>query len=100
MANAKQSVLTITKNSEIYNDILKCVVTWEDSNMSIETETDINAIGARIAEYTFDTGQGEAILSCIVWGDEAPLEVTWTNEDGDVNTQQDKVLVLPKMILL
>ena len=75
----------------MFNDILKCMVTWTDNDVSIATTTDINAIGARIDQYTFDTGDGEAVLSCIIWGDDAPNQVTWTNEDGNVNAQADKV---------
>ena len=32
-------------------------------------------------DYTFDTGSGEAVLSCVVWGDVPPFSVEWSDED-------------------
>ena len=90
--NERTSVLTITENNEVYNGILKCVATWSDISLSVDSETDVMAVGARMDQYTFDTGSGEAVLSCVVWGDSAPFSVEWIDEDdAAITNEADKV---------
>ena len=79
--NERTGVLTITENNEMYNGILKCVATWSDISASVDSEIDVKAVGARMDDYTFDTGSSEAVLSCVVWGDVPPFSVEWGDED-------------------
>ncbi|XP_063691310.1 roundabout homolog 1-like [Bolinopsis microptera] len=86
----KISKLTITTNKPTFNAQFKCIATWSGVNgKSIESTTDVNAVGVAVDENTFSTGSsGDGVISCVVWGDSPPYSVTWSNEREKAITNQ------------
>jgi hypothetical protein len=89
-ATEKRSKLTISANNPALNDELKCAATWTGTNAkAIETKSNVNAIGASIGANTFTDGYtGDAVITCLVWGDSAPLSVTWKDDRDKVITNK------------
>ena len=80
---------------EMYNGDLSCVAMWGETDKVLKSTTDLQAVGARIDEFTFESSADEIIFSCVVWGEVVPESVTWSNSDGDdIAAQDNKVCVL------
>ena len=86
----KISKLTITTNKPTFDAQFKCITTWSGVNgKSIESTSDVNAVGVALDEYTFSTGSsGDGVIRCVVWGDSPPHSVTWSDEREDAITNQ------------
>ena len=88
--------MTIPANNYVFNNELKCIATWTgDNGKAINTKTDINAIGASMAEESFSDGStGDGVMTCLVWGDSVPFSVTWKDADDKViNDVANKVII-------
>ena len=80
---SRQSVLTIENDSPLYNGELKCAASWSDpEEYAIESMSSVNTMGSSMNQYSFSDGNGNGAMTCIVWGDEAPTSVSWSNGNG------------------
>jgi hypothetical protein len=84
--NKRRSILTI-KNlnaSSFYNDELRCVAKWKDpETFSVQSVSDLDTVGATMEPRFFTQVDGSAVLTCLVWGNEPPKQVKWTDNNGE-----------------
>ena len=87
----RESVLTISNlnSSSLYNDALRCVASWEQPEpFSVESVADLDTVGASMDPSFYTELDGSAVLTCLVWGNEPPKEMVWTDKD-QVEVEQD-----------
>ncbi|XP_063686582.1 uncharacterized protein LOC134820273 isoform X2 [Bolinopsis microptera] len=87
----RKSVLTISNlnSSPLYNDALRCVASWEQpETFSVESVADLDTVGASMEPSFYTELDGSAVLTCLVWGNEPPKEIVWTDKD-QVEVEQD-----------
>ena len=85
-AKTDESILTVTSNSWIFSQEIRCEVNWAkpaDSNIvSARTFTVDPSFGTWMSEKTSLNAEKDAVMECFVWGiAEKTITVEWFKDD-------------------
>ena len=87
------STLEMTDNWYTFSREIKCRADWDTPSNALQAfgYSDLNAVGSYMDSQSFSNGDNNGVMDCIVWGDDAPYSVSWSQDGSALETVADTV---------